>query len=495
MNLAKWRKLAGVILLRYKFLSYFLIFFLLHVVNSYSLEKSQHEEWINKIGAKKISLIFASGYLGNPASSFGHTFLKLSNPKNQGGLELIDYGINYAARTGEADGAIYALYGLFGYFPGAFGLLPYHQMIKEYTNLEGRDLWEYELNFSEEEVKTLLKILLQEEDKTYDYYFLTDNCSYRILWLLQRVRPSLQFFQNYKPYVIPLDTVKDLIQQSELVTKITYRPSLMTKYENQKIYIKRNVKNLLTEELTNEELDFKILAETLLNPSSEKVYQLSAQRAKRGGQSQTIHRTQPQAPHLGSDSRLLGLGYFQNNSEIQKQKLYGYELKFRFAFHDLLSNPLGAPRWSLLEIISFKLKIDQQSHSYLKNFTLIDIFSSHSIDEYFFPISWGFKIGSQYDEKTRRHFEDLQIKIGYAWDFDQNQNHQIFLGGVLEEGEILNAGMQLLLLNQWTEKLRTQISIKTFESHPQLGLRYNLNRNLEVYLDSQDPALGLNWLF
>ena len=51
-------------------------------------------EWKEQLGATQVTLIFASSDLGNPASSFGHTFLKLVNPKNAKNRDLIDYGVN-----------------------------------------------------------------------------------------------------------------------------------------------------------------------------------------------------------------------------------------------------------------------------------------------------------------------------------------------------------------------------------------------------------------
>lgn len=479
MNQVKWRKLAPVRLFLYS------IFVLFLAVTSWSLTKSQQDEWIEKIGAKKISLVFASGYLSSAASSFGHTFLKLNNPKNQGGLELVDYGINYAARTGETDGALYALYGLLGYFRGAFGLLPYHQMIKEYTNLEGRDLWEYELDFTEDEVKVLLQILLNEEDKSYDYYFLTDNCSYRILWLLQRVRPQLNFFTDYKPYVIPLDTVKALLKQKGLVTRVSYRPSLKTKYEHQKKTMHRNVKKISINELSNEELEFALLAESLLDAKSKKVYELASVRASRAGLTKIIDLTSPQAPHLASEPRLLGFGNYSD----------GYELKLRTAFHDLLSNQIGAPRWSHLEVLSAKVRKDYTKYTYLRDLTFLELFSSSSIDEYFQPLSWGFKIAFQHDPLKRKFFEDIKLKSGFSWDFNANSDHRLFLGGIIDEGEKTNFGIQLMLLNEWTFNLRSQVVYTTFQKEALLNVRYNIDQNLEFYVETSEKALGVNWLF
>ncbi len=65
----------------------------------------ERDLWKKQLGAQEMYLIFASGDLNNPGSSFGHTFLRVHNPKNIKELELLDYGINYAAITGKDSGA------------------------------------------------------------------------------------------------------------------------------------------------------------------------------------------------------------------------------------------------------------------------------------------------------------------------------------------------------------------------------------------------------
>jgi hypothetical protein len=152
--------------------------------------------WKKQLGATKVSLIFASSDFGNPASSFGHTFLKLINPINAKNKDLIDYGVNYAADADESEGIFYALKGLFGLYGGRFTMLPYHQKIREYINLEGRDIWEYPLALTPEEVDELINHLLEMDNSSSPYYFFSDNCSYQILTTLDTVRPDLKLSEK-----------------------------------------------------------------------------------------------------------------------------------------------------------------------------------------------------------------------------------------------------------------------------------------------------------
>jgi hypothetical protein len=104
-------------------------------------------------------------------------------------------------------------------------MLPYHQMIKDYTNIEGRDLWEYELNLTPAEVQRMMWHLLEIEGTYADYYFLSDNCSFALLQLLEVARPGLWLAKDSELYVIPSDSIKRI---QTIVSKVTHRKSLKT---------------------------------------------------------------------------------------------------------------------------------------------------------------------------------------------------------------------------------------------------------------------------
>jgi hypothetical protein len=56
-------------------------------------------QWLDEFDAEYISMIFPSAYMGNPASMFGHTFLRV-DPKDQTEqTRILAYTINYAAEV------------------------------------------------------------------------------------------------------------------------------------------------------------------------------------------------------------------------------------------------------------------------------------------------------------------------------------------------------------------------------------------------------------
>lgn len=185
------------------------------------------ERWRARVDPESVSLVFASHYLNNPASMFGHTLLRF-NKKGRGESErLLDYALNYAAAVdlSQEGGLTFAVKGLFGGYVGQFSAMPYYLKVNEYNDFESRDLWEYELSLSERQVLFMLMHAWELETTTFDYYFLDENCSYHLLSLIEIARPDLDLTGAFSYWTIPTDTVRVLTRQPGLVRRVTYRPS------------------------------------------------------------------------------------------------------------------------------------------------------------------------------------------------------------------------------------------------------------------------------
>jgi hypothetical protein len=174
-------------------------------------------------GPKGVSLVFSSAFPNNPASMFGHTFLKIHSAQ---GTDLLDMGINYAAQVPEDEsGLLFMVLGVGGGYRGQWSSAPYYTKVNEYANFESRDLWEYELNFSNAQTMRLLGHLWELETNSYqNYFFFDENCSYQILAAIEVVRPDLDL-TAHTLYVAPAESVKNLARHPELIRKVTQRPS------------------------------------------------------------------------------------------------------------------------------------------------------------------------------------------------------------------------------------------------------------------------------
>ena len=102
----------------------------------------EFDQWYAQIKPYQVTLIYATDFMGNPSSMFGHTLLRL-DPKDQKQLNLVSYAVNYAATVNSDDNWSYAWKGVVGKYPGEYSLMPYYRKVKEYGDFESRDLWEY----------------------------------------------------------------------------------------------------------------------------------------------------------------------------------------------------------------------------------------------------------------------------------------------------------------------------------------------------------------
>lgn len=432
------------------------------------------EDWLKRLHSTEVTLVFASAFLNSAGSSFGHIFLKLHNPDNVNSLDLIDYGINFAARTKDTSGALYAWYGLLGYFPGTFGMAPYHQMIKEYVNLEGRDLWEYKLNLSPQEVERLLFHVLELEGSYFDYYFLDDNCAFQLLKLLEVAKPGLRLANDRETWAIPLDAVKTLHQTTSLIAETHFRPSLRTQFESQQSLLPKsdNLKTKSLHELSIQELEFLQTYTALLQGEDFKKYQgrqfeLSKERAQRGeaDTKTAVTAAAPPGPLESADSTLIGAGMIFRNGEALSS------FTVRPAFRSILDEE-GKTTWTELKVLEVKALAHSLDQSELGSIRLLSMQNSQAIDSYFQPLSWGLDIGAQRTMflESQRLAPTAVVDLGYSWDFDEAHLHR--LSGMLEAGLEADSqqpvgGFMFRLLQKWHPRLRTSL-----ESHWNWGASF-----------------------
>ncbi|MBW1829522.1 MAG: DUF4105 domain-containing protein, partial [Deltaproteobacteria bacterium] len=139
---------------------------------------SLFHNWISGINPHQVTLIFPVAFLNNPASMFGHTLLRIDTPTQNEHTRLLAYALSFAAHTQHERGISYAVNGLFGGYPGRFSMVPYYLRVKEYGDIENRDIWEYRLDLTPSEVRQMLMHAWELKSAHFDYFFLDENCSY-----------------------------------------------------------------------------------------------------------------------------------------------------------------------------------------------------------------------------------------------------------------------------------------------------------------------------
>jgi Domain of unknown function (DUF4105) len=176
--------------------------------------------------------VFPSAYLNNPSSMFGHTLLRLDRAGQTERTRLLAYAINYGAVTGEDVGLMFAVHGLTGGYRGTYAVLPYHAMVRQYSDYENRDIWEYQLNLSPAETLRLTEHLWELRDQWANYFFFDENCSYQLLFLLDVARPGMNLADEFPLHAIPADTVRAVVAQEGMVERTVFRPSSRTVIEH-----------------------------------------------------------------------------------------------------------------------------------------------------------------------------------------------------------------------------------------------------------------------
>ena len=188
----------------------------------------RYQQWHASLNPSGLTLVFASAYINSPASMYGHPLIRVDARDQDEHTRLLAYAITFAANTDEANGLAFAVSGLFGGYPGIFSILPYYAKVREYSDLENRDIWEYQMNLDPAEVDRVLMHAWELGSTYFQYFFFDENCAYHLLALLQVARPDLDLTSKFRWWAIPTDTVRAIATQPDMVKRVVYRPAKAT---------------------------------------------------------------------------------------------------------------------------------------------------------------------------------------------------------------------------------------------------------------------------
>lgn len=200
------------------------------------LPKGECPRWDQFLAQREnsqIALVFASYYLRNPSSAFGHvflTFLPDSASSSQTNILLQDV-LNYGADFGNANFLEYYWKGVVGGFQGSFQIDRFHKKLREYGAMENRDIWVYPLRQSAEERKFLLALIWEKMQSKYDYYFFTQNCALQIAQLLDAAKPGYGLADLDRPYFIPAELIRRISRVPDFVAEPLYFPSIRSQFQ------------------------------------------------------------------------------------------------------------------------------------------------------------------------------------------------------------------------------------------------------------------------
>jgi len=374
------------------------------------------ESYWRSLAPRSISLVFSSYYLNNPASAFGHTFLRFGREGHAGRPELLDNGVDYAANVDSGNALVYAFKGLTGQFAGQFHRMPFFYKVREYNDFESRDLWEYELALTQDQVRFVAAHLWELGSTHFDYWYLDENCGYHILGLLEVGLPDRPLIQETRFPVLPVDTVRLIAAQPGLVSSVRRRPSLRTTLRlrvNELSHAERDLAADLAgtpsssigplardrqARVLDAALDLvdiryakELIRETPKTEGHRLKQALLERRAALGVPSPALDTTPPQGarPDEGHGTARVGGG-----GGVSQAMGTFVEFEGRLALHDLADSPWGHPPDAQLEFLPTRLRFSERSSlPHIEDAFLVRIASLTPLSQFERALSWRVRTG------------------------------------------------------------------------------------------------------
>lgn len=377
------------------------------------LPKQQCEEFKQYrkfLKADHLTLVFPAAHPNSPASAFGHTLLRIDQKNQNPNTRMLNMSVNFAAEVPEATNPIsYAVLGLTGGFVGKYTVLPYHLKLREYGQIDNRDIWEFELDFDQEQLALILKHSYEMLIAHFDYYFFHENCAYQLLSLLDVASPENRFTDRFSIRTIPLDTIK-LLGDRGLIRKARYIPSTVktidarvASYDPQDRQIiaalrSASADKILTAlddfvpekksetlEILGDNLRYRRLSRDSTSTSmSEDERKLLMMRSKLGAsETEPPSIPSPDQPNFGHGTQRAEIGFEDTDG------LDNIVLSYRPAYHSLSDPSRGYGSNTAIDFLNLAIATNTKEQSvFLRKFTLLDIRSIEPRTAMFKPFSW-----------------------------------------------------------------------------------------------------------
>lgn len=491
----------------------------------------EFEQFKKDLQPSGVTLLFTDAYMNNSSSLFGHTLLRIDTARK--GTQLLAHGINYGAWTqGYENSFLYALYGLTGAYPGGYTTKPYYDIINTYNNLENRDIWEYNLDFSQEELDLFVAHIWELGHTTTPYYFFTRNCSYMLMEAFDAVRPSLKLSDDFPLQAIPLDTVKAVAARKDFVKSVKYRPSRERKIKHRisQMDKEQNMAFVLavkSEDWAIQDLDSEKKADVLetayqyiqyqyvagdLNVKEYRKKSFALLKARNSAASgQKFNELDAGAnPLYAHDSKQIEIGTGVQNGSVFQQ------ISLRPAYHSLIDNGYGYLQGAEINFLNAVFRHYDRDNSFvLQKLDVLQLASLSPLDEMFKAVSY------RIDFNTVRWINPKSSHEGYIGEgsvsgggtFALSDNLWLYglssidgaYGGVLAHNGWIGTGLTSgLLFNHEYIGMQAEVK-KVFASHKQgstlkwqFALDWYVGRNTAIefnFAHTQNYGRNLNESF
>lgn len=429
-----------------------------------SVHCSAYVEWRKHVRSGQVTMVFPAYHLNSPSSMFGHTLLRLDSATDEGNARWLSTAVNFGANATEEDNSIlYAYKGLAGGYSGLFITDHYYKKIQEYSRIEHRDIWEYQLNLAPDEIERIITHLWELQGINFDYYYFDENCSYRLLELLEIARPGVDLTDRFRVTAIPVDTVR-AVDQAGMIEATAYRPSQATVLRRALRQLPAGEQDLVMA-LSNsmdasKQAPFAELPEDKRRAVVDLAYQYLRYRqsgldrdanvARHSHQlllllnsypksaATTANIEPPPSPEQGHGSKRATIALGQRHDRNYA------ELGFRMSFHDLEDNENGFLRGAQINIGSIQAHVQEDDAIVLYRLDLVDIFSITPRTRFFKPLSW--KVYTGFERQFTHGVDQLTYHLtggaGGSWQLFSNGQAYALATARLEINEQLDRAIE-----------------------------------------------------
>ncbi|MBF0286661.1 MAG: DUF4105 domain-containing protein [SAR324 cluster bacterium] len=482
-----------------------------------------YNAWRKLIAAKSVSVVFASSYMGNPASVFGHTFLKFNQKKRNPSLNLLAHVVQFQAIVDDQIGVLYALKGLFGGYDGYYALNPYYTPILSNIEFEDRSIWEYELNLTTEELEILIMHSWEMANSYIPYYFTLENCSYRTLELIEIAAPQYPLKSPYHLWAIPATTVRDVIDQKGLFAKMNYFPArtrqLLQKFNTltdaekdilltlveQPEWVQSEAYSLLPDERKGLILDTALdylrsrLNENQDDLESEKKrrYLLRVRSRLKNVMPAQLPLTQEKPLQDGHSANRVRLGIGGNREGVFQ------EFAIWPAYHDILADESGHLENSQLSVLDVRVRRYPNNEWTMHQLDMTNVISLTPLS--LIRSDWSWRVKTSVEPSTKRMCRVCrkvlgQVGLGYSWEIHYwKKAVSYFMGNVTAEVDtayhydyMIGTGMWGGVLLEWTPQWKSHLEIQTTQGllgdphyyiNGKIHQRWTLNQNKDLRVE------------
>lgn len=405
----------------------------------------EYQKFLDDVQPKSVTMLFTNAYMSNPSSLFGHTLFRIDTKRK--GTQLLAHGANFGADTGDENGVLFALKGLWGGYYGTFGVRPYYDVINLYNNIENRDIWEYQLDLTKEELQLFTAHMWEMKHAKIRYYFLNKNCSYVLLSMLEAIRPELRLTEGFEWSAAPLDTLKAVNSVPNLVADVNYRPSRQSKLKYRAKQMTEQQRVAFQHIIRRDDADLSRLDEEEKADVLETAYQYVQYRYVEGGlelkdyrkksfsllqeRSKIANRYQyfdelkdgENPVYAHKSAQVTGMFGVRNGEAFQ-------EIGFKPAYTSLLDDSFGMLKGAEINLFDTTFRhYDKRDKYVLERFNLLNIKSLAGTDMMFSPFSYeiGAAVQRMFDAKNGEEHTAAVLKVGAGQSYALTENALLYV--------------------------------------------------------------------